>query len=546
MSEGNEQKVQRGERIAIPASTWNRVIDSIKAFKRNKGRQGPGVLTSTVYPNNTILIRRTGTSFHRSYHVQGIGDPLVNITAPGNNARTRPACAAYNPTSDVDKICILQEPAADGQVVKAVISGFTMAYVRMNEDGHEWANPVNGENGFLESVECGGQARILYKTNPPAGVSVGEGVKFALINLIGAVCCPPDAVTGSDTILGEVTSSSLNSHNVKQLWWNGTDIVPVSPTTTFTSCRSVTQTAIPVGTWVTLSPDPRSPTNYLIAPVWYATSLLGKVDGSSNVKQQTWSGGGITDASPVAYTQCRSTTTDVLPEHCLVSVDLIPDVRGNYWITPAGNATQTLPGFVRIGDQTLGSGHKTFWDQLTINASNLPGRVPLFIYDGLTGGTYISAGSSWVSIDSLGFVIFGGAGVTSSASTNYGLIDANAILRLARVTDDDALPNTYYWSKSFFTDMMPAAKGPGDERWQCGLPAPTGNTVNHLCMYTPNDEWVPFDGTDDGDMLIWNKDGAEGWGILTGSGISGDGTFVLKCVVVGGVRTYGWVNEAGP
>lgn len=554
MGEDNEKKVQRGERLQIPASTWNLFVDSIKAFKRNRGSAGAGGNpSSTVSPNNTILIRKTGgAAFHRSFHVQGIRDSLIDPTAVGNNSRTRPGVSTYDPSGDTDKICILQEPATDADVVKAAISGFSMCYVLINDDTHEWANPVNGENRHLESVECGGQARILYKTNPLIGTpDIADGVKLAFVNLIGAVACAGGASEPTyDVRLGEVTSSSDNVHSVKELEWNGTDIVPVSPTVTLTNCHSVTQTAVPVKTEVVLFKDPRHPTQYFMVPVWYGATLLGRVREEGDVQQLTWGTGGIGDSTPAPYTQCRATTGDTLPPGCYVTIDQIPDAPLNYWIMPAGYASIDFPGFVSIVDQTW-KGNKTFHNFVVVNNANNQG-VPWLVKDGVSPSPYnrISAAYPWTSIASLDFKIFGGATVSGSASTLYGLIDANASIRLAKMSDTNAVDLSSYWSTTFFTNPMPAAKGPSGERWQCGLitgDPSVPNTVNQLLIYGGNNEWVPFDGTDDGDMLIWNPHGSGGWQILSGTGAgAGDGTYTLKCTVVSGVRTYAWINDAGP
>lgn len=187
MREGSERKVRPGDRLsAISATTWNKVIDSIKDFKSHRFKEGlAGRVTDEIGASNTVLIKNTTEdTFTNSYRVVGVGDPLLTADTDPHNVDARFAFEGYTPDAPITPIAILQEPAAVNDVVKGVISGYTLAYVEVIDAAHQYANPINGINTHLETVECG-QAKIIKKIaggNPPAGTTL------AVIHLIGHSC----------------------------------------------------------------------------------------------------------------------------------------------------------------------------------------------------------------------------------------------------------------------------------------------------------------------------------------------------------------------
>jgi hypothetical protein len=99
------------------------------------------------------------------------------------------------------------------------------------------------------------------------------------------------------------------------------------------------------------------------------------------------------------YTNCRATTAANLPVGTLVTLDPIPDVNGNYWITPVQYATQTLPGLVSAAAQTFG-GAKTFHNGVIVTQSGVlvnGGGVSTAHSDTGPGGGGIGAGL-WVAL----------------------------------------------------------------------------------------------------------------------------------------------------
>ena len=129
------------------------------------------------------------------------------------------------------------------------------------------------------------------------------------------------------------------------------------------------------------------------ATVWlqtYPHAFLCEVTTSAaahDVEQKTYSGG-IADSSPaVSFSNCRATTGATLPVGTVVTRSPLPDSAGNYWITPAGYATGTLPGLLSHSTQTIG-GAKTFTHDAVFNVDAYVRRGLSVNYDG--GGTAAS------------------------------------------------------------------------------------------------------------------------------------------------------------
>lgn len=255
-NKGNERKVRQGQRPFFSASMWNDVVDLIKKDKRTGVSEGTDTYSNELYPRSTVLVKnKIGSDLTSSFKVVRLTTPLVALTEL-HPANVRPAFECYNPLSDGDAFGITQEPIENNQIGKVAIAGITIAYVRMNDPNHEWCVPINGESGFLDSVDCSGQARILATA---AGTGLPEDVKIAVINIIGAACQDPGvAPTDFHMLLGEVVSRSSNYHTVKRKTWSA-GIVDYSPPTTITTYGiSTTGSHIPVGTLVAVNPLPES------------------------------------------------------------------------------------------------------------------------------------------------------------------------------------------------------------------------------------------------------------------------------------------------
>lgn len=233
MARGNEKKVRPGTKMSIPASTWNQVIDSIKERKLHRNQQGPPDSHSApIDPVNTIRVNNNSSYDVDAFSVLAIHDPLYDVEIDPFGMKRRMSFQSGLPGSATDPFVITGGPIGIQEIGTGVVSGITIAYVKMNDPSHEWANPVPDKWEYLESVECGGQARILWhgpvsgsgsdnKSIPNVATS-GSGsdrdaYEIAVINLIGAVAC--EATGGADTVDFEYNSSGTYEINVTANTW---------------------------------------------------------------------------------------------------------------------------------------------------------------------------------------------------------------------------------------------------------------------------------------------------------------------------------------
>lgn len=186
-----ERKATRGRPfVGVPASSWNGLMDALRTHKRGRWDEGPpGPLTSEIRPSDTIMVKNTVADFAGPFRVLRIGDPLQTADADGLNLQARFAFNGLTPTTGC-KFAILRGPCGLDAIEAAVVSGIATCYVKINDAGHEWADPVTDETRFLESVLCGGQARILWHG---AGGDPPPDCELAVVNLIGAVACSGEA-----------------------------------------------------------------------------------------------------------------------------------------------------------------------------------------------------------------------------------------------------------------------------------------------------------------------------------------------------------------
>jgi hypothetical protein len=182
MAGRGEKKVLPGERLRIEASFYNTLVDIVKDWKRNHGKIGPGINSNLIQSNLTALVRNdTGDDLTPSFQIVRLEDSVPHSGLENDRiaVNRRIAFSGMVPDSETDAIAILQAPVLDGDIIKGVVAGVTVCRVRINDDTDEWANPVVGETGFLDSNSVG-QVRILKKS------TVGSGDVFdCIVHLIG-------------------------------------------------------------------------------------------------------------------------------------------------------------------------------------------------------------------------------------------------------------------------------------------------------------------------------------------------------------------------
>lgn len=409
----NERKVTRGAPASIPASTWNAVIDAVKTHKRTRWREGQPALGTELFPSKTCLVKNTLAAHSDPFRVYKLGDALLSPEGDGQNLGERFAHEGWEPTTDC-AFAVVREPLGADEIGEGVFSGLAVCWVKMNTSTDEWADPVDGESRFLESTDCGGQARILWHGDLDGAPAAG--CEIAVVNIIGAKACPATAgatsswkepVRVATTTSGTLSSSFENGDvidgvtistgdrilikNQSSASANGIYKVNAAGAPTRTTDADVGSELVGAVVWVSEGVANQDTiwactTNATItlgttALAWiqvYPSVVVCEVtavtSGNHTVKRKK-SGGAyaiVDSTGPVTFANCYSTTggTGVnLPVGTLVTLEPMSDVPGNYWITPVAYAASGKPGLVSdIGQQF--SGGKEFLNCTTFSGTD--------------------------------------------------------------------------------------------------------------------------------------------------------------------------------
>jgi len=171
------KKVTAGQRLEMPASTFNTFIDVARVWLADQQATG-GEGRVEARPTGTILVRNDTDTDLPQFAVLGVSG--VVFTPEDNEAefRRRPVYAGIAPTVAGHFggwFCVLSEPLADGKIGRAVVDGVTPVKVDVVDEDHWFADVIDDETGKLTSGPDGA-AQILVK-------EPGTGEKWAVVRL---------------------------------------------------------------------------------------------------------------------------------------------------------------------------------------------------------------------------------------------------------------------------------------------------------------------------------------------------------------------------
>ena len=171
------RKVQSGQKLEIPAGTFNAFVDAAKDLRsRQQSRRQEH---EPRYPNSGVVKVRNQSGQDRDrFDVLGLVSPIIDPAANLQAFSNEPALEGVRP-EDPDhfgKFAILLEPVKDGQIAHcACVSGVTPARVNVTKEWHDRADVRRDDPTCLESGEYG-SAMILWK-------QPGKGLKWALVKI---------------------------------------------------------------------------------------------------------------------------------------------------------------------------------------------------------------------------------------------------------------------------------------------------------------------------------------------------------------------------
>lgn len=230
---------------------------------------------------------------------------------------------------------------------------------------------------------------------------------------------------------------------------------------------------------------------------------------SHTVKRKTWLGV-VADYAPLTtYTGVRSTTGSTLPVGTLGYLDPIPDVSGEYWMSPnAGYASGTLPGLVSTVAQTF-AGIKYFLNGINVIGGTVSDQITaastpanqFWIYD-VGGATFTSANNFAVYAVNSGGCYFGYPMTTSTDPTPVGsrITTANPSSRGTIYSNFRAyFANDFQW--------VSAAPGGGTNTYfgvgVLTLETGSGATADQQIQFYPNAGATPISAL--GAQVFWSN-----------------------------------------
>ncbi len=156
------RKVQVGDPLAIPASTFNSFIDAARDFRARQQSATSDSLQSFRQAGIVPIKNGSGEDRER-FDVLGISAPLFTPTDNADEFKNRVAITGVKPTTaHLGNFAILLEPMKNGAIARACVSGVCPARIYIEEEWHQYADVEDNQPAHLKSRPSGG-AQILWK-----------------------------------------------------------------------------------------------------------------------------------------------------------------------------------------------------------------------------------------------------------------------------------------------------------------------------------------------------------------------------------------------
>ena len=171
-------KVQRGDPMRIPASTFNTFVDAARHFRAQQHSSGPQPIAHQGERSPVVVYVRNDSGADRDrFDVLGIDGILFTPTDNLDTFVNDHPLIGVEPTNDTHagKFVVLAEPVRSNEIGRAYITGVTPVRVDVTDEDHTSADVANANADYLES-RATGSAQILWK-------EAGTGEVWALVLL---------------------------------------------------------------------------------------------------------------------------------------------------------------------------------------------------------------------------------------------------------------------------------------------------------------------------------------------------------------------------
>jgi len=197
------RKVQSGQKLEIPAATFNSFVDAARDFQQRQRdkRSKP----EPYFPDSGIILVANNSGADRNrFDVLGVTGPIISPDANLIEFKRRPTFRGVKPTeAHKCRFVVLLEPVGANKIARAVIAGVTVVRIRIDDPLDMCCDVEPKECGYLQTC-LDGSAQILWKEK-------NSGVCWAIVRL--GNCCEMDESSSSSSwsessSLSESSSSS--------------------------------------------------------------------------------------------------------------------------------------------------------------------------------------------------------------------------------------------------------------------------------------------------------------------------------------------------
>ena len=171
------KKVQSGQRLEIPAETYNAFLDAVRAerARRHNIEQDAG----NEFRQTGIVKVRNNTGARERFDILGLETPIIDPNVNLPEFKNRPTFATTTPQlpDHQGRFAVLLEPLAADGIGRGIVSGVTICRVWADAEAQEYqfAEAEQGHTDYLRMVESG-SAQVLWRES-------GTGLKWAIVRL---------------------------------------------------------------------------------------------------------------------------------------------------------------------------------------------------------------------------------------------------------------------------------------------------------------------------------------------------------------------------
>ncbi|OHB58784.1 MAG: hypothetical protein A2Y12_00080 [Planctomycetes bacterium GWF2_42_9] len=193
------KKVRNGDKLKIPASTYNAMVDAAQDYVKRKNNVNTNIPQSL--PANIVFVKNTTDTLVDRFGILGISGTQIDVNS--NSFKDSICFTGVSPSAashSGGRFVITCEPIAAGSIGRAYAAGFTAVKINVIDEAHTCGDIETDDKAKLKSTESGA-ALILWK-------EPGTGDKWGIIRFGGG------SAGGGDSTLWVILSKVPDEPNV--------------------------------------------------------------------------------------------------------------------------------------------------------------------------------------------------------------------------------------------------------------------------------------------------------------------------------------------